>query len=300
MAMIMANSSVDQTYTTGPEVVAAQSKVIAAGAVAAASKRDLQMSEPPEPVPLKWVITGQVDRPHFLKGSFTAPIPFSRVEQSMLLPDSASEEPWERDYGDFQAGDEVVLFLTDSGGLVKAVPSGREQRDLISVVKDIVAIQGHPTPDAAWLAYVERARLDQGRKAALRSVVREGIDWERLGPVLDRLMANPSVDDAVLAYAFGVVVFGLRNGRWKASQPAVADILGRRYESEGRPKLLLQYILNLKLLLAYAMEEGQRNRRESLRARIVLALRRKEASASMLPEVAQQYRSIRAMYPGEI
>ena len=169
--------------------------------------------------------------------------------------------------------------------VTKALPSGTGERDLAALIKDIVAVQALAQPsqqESAWLAYLERARVDEGRKAALRSLLQLGTDWNRLGPALDRFLANPASSEAIRAFAFGIVVFGLTGGRWAQSQGAVAAFLCRQFMSEGRTGLVLQYLLNLKLVLKYTMEEAHRAAREPLRS----------------PELAQQYQQIRAMYPG--
>jgi hypothetical protein len=182
----------------------------------------------------------------------------------------------------------IVPRLCDPGWpltVTKALPSGTGERDLAALIKDIVAVQALAQPsqqESAWLAYLERARVDEGRKAALRSLLQLGTDWNRLGPALDRFLANPASSEAIRAFAFGIVVFGLTGGRWAQSQGAVAAFLCRQFMSEGRTGLVLQYLLNLNLVLKYTMEEAHRAAREPLRS----------------PELAQQYQQIRAMYPG--
>jgi hypothetical protein len=303
-ATLFATGAADQTYSTGPETLIADSTTILAGPISALSKQIVSTSEPPGPdaIPIKWIIAGLVDSPTPLKGSGAGPVTFSRPEQSLLLPPSRDGEDWVRIYGDFQEGDQVVLFLNGDRSLRRALPSGSGERDLISLVRDIIALQSgmRGEPRQAWLSYLNGSPLDQGRQAALRVLVQMPIEWTQLSPALDRLIANASMTDKMRAFSFGIVVFGLTHDRWKADQVAVSAFLCRQFESERRPRLLLQYVLSLKVALQYTMEEATRSAREPERKRIVDCLKRRESTAPMTPEVADQYRQIRATYPGII
>jgi hypothetical protein len=303
MTTSFAARAADQIYTTGPEILAARSSTILTGPIAAYSKRIVSTSEPPGPdaIPLKWVVTGRTDKPTMLKGLLAKPVAFSRSEQSPVLPIAPECELWELDYGDLLEGDEVVLFLNGEADrpVIKAIPSGVGERGLASLVRDIVAIQSLSNSElqVGWLSYVEQAPLEHGRKAALRALLQMRVDWPRLMPTLKRLRTNPTLSDEMRAYSFGIVTFGLTRGQWESNQVPVTDFLCDQFESEWRPKLMLSYILSLKLALRYAIEEAAKVEREPVRKRIVEGLKRRESTAAKTPELAEQYRQLRAVYP---
>jgi hypothetical protein len=226
---------------------------------------------------------------------------FTREEGSALVADTLDIPAWELGYGEVRPSGQVVLFLSSDSAkpVLAAVPSGDGESDLASLVRDIVDIQSSPADAQVdrWLAYIETARTGNGREAALRSLVQMDADWKRMRPVLDRLLANPSLNEQIRGFTFGIVVFGLTNQKWAKNQDSVADFLGNQFELARAPKLALQYILSLKLVLRYTMEEASREAREPIRKRIVDSLKRNEQVLSRAPGVAEQYRQIRAAYP---
>jgi hypothetical protein len=302
--MAHAANRADEIYTSGPETLSASATQIVAGQVSAYSKKVLSASEPPGPnaIPLKWIAAGQVDSPAPLKGLAMEPVRFTREEGSPLIADTLDVPSWERGYGQVQPYGQVVLFLSSDPAkpLLAAVPSGDGERDLASLVRDIVAIQSAPADAQVdrWLAYIETARTNNGREAALRSLVQMDADWKRTRPALERFLSNPSLNQKSRTFTFGIVVFGLTHEKWAQNQVSVADFLGRQFELARAPGLALQYILSLKLALRYTMEEGSRQAREPIRERMIESLKRSEPALSGSPEVAEQYRQIRAAYPG--
>ncbi len=272
--------------------------------------RILSASEPPGPdaIPLKWVVTGRVDNPRTLRGAVQgAAVAFSRAESSTFVSDETDVPSWELEYGDLQPSGQVVLFVAGGpvgGGapanpLTQAIPSGAGEADLASLVRDIVAIQANPATQLdAWLAYLSSARQDRGREAALRSLVKMKANWKRTQPVLEGLMANPSLSRPLRAFVFGIVAFGLTTRAWDRDQLPVVDFLCRQFESVRTPESSLGYILSLKRVLNYAMEEAARAARAPLRERIVDSLKRSEPQLARTPALAEQYRQIRASYPG--
>lgn len=302
--MAHASNRADEIFTAGPEVLTERAAVIVTGTVSAYSRQVLASSEPPGPnaIPLKWTVAARVENPIALKGSPTGPIGFDRQEQSALISDTVDVPQWEQDYGDLRPSGQVVLFLSsDPANLILAVvPSGDGELDLASLIRDIVAIQANPENSKldAWLSYLHAAATDHGREAALRSLVQMNVDWERLRPSLTRLAGNSMAGENLSGFVFGILVFGLTNQKWAQNQVPVADFLFRQFEYGRSSKLTLQYVLSLKLLLRYTMEEAARRIREPLRARIVEGLKRNEAALSRMPQVAEQYRQMRAAYPG--
>ncbi len=302
--MATAAGRAEEIYTTGPETLAARVAQIVSGPVSAYSKQVIATSEPPGPsaIPLQWVVTGRVDSPAPLKGPATKAVSFSKTEPSLALGDPREISSWELDYGQLRPSGQVVLFLSGDPAkpVIKALPSGDGERDLASLLRDIVAIESNPVGEKqmnAWFSYLGSARTDHGREAALRSLVQMKADWKRMRAALEGLDANASRSERICRFTFGIVVFGLTSQAWEPDQISVADFLGRKFESARTPGLELQYILSLKLALRYTMEESERAMREPIRERIMDSLKRSESRASKTPELADQYRQIRAAYP---
>ncbi len=301
MTQAFAAPPADQIYKLGPETLVAQSSTIVAGPVAGLERRVLATSQPagPDAVDLRWTLSGRVEPATVLKGSVAGPATFTRLEQSPLLPGGPGGPDWQRPYGDWQSGDRIVLFLGE--GLPPAgvaVPSGTGERDLALLVRDLAAILARPSHQwqAAWLSYLDAAPQEQGRKAALRALLQLGAPWAVLAPPLTRLLSDPAHDERFAMFAYGFAVHGLVNGLWAPDQASVAAFLGDRFESETRPQLLLSYLLSLKLALRYANEEATRTERLPIRRRLLESLKRREAALQADPQLAGQYRELRATY----
>ena len=302
-AMADAAGRADEIYTTGPETLVARATQIVTGSIAGYEKRATLTSEPPGPdaIPLKWTVSARVDRPRPLKGSTLGSISFARAEQSSFVTEAGDVPAWEREYGYLQESGHVVLFLANApkNQVLRAVPTTQGDLDLASLVSEIVTIQSRPEPSKqdAWLAYAGSAKTDQGRRAALRSLIQMNADWKQMRPALDRLIADSSLSEPMRAFAFGIVVFGLTNQKWQQDQTSVAGFLGHAFELARSSRSALQYILSMKLALGYTMEESARAAREPARKLIVDSLKRSEADASKVPAMAEQYRQIKATYP---
>ena len=196
----------------------------------------LSTSEPagPDAIDLKWTASGRIDLPVLLKGHRTGPVSFHRKEQSSWESETPSLPSWELDYGEVQPEGEVVLFFGDDTTTPTAVvPSEAGELDMISLVRDAVAIQAH-SPEgqvAGWLAYLESARTDSGRKAGLRSLVRANGDWGRMQPAIERMLAKGTLNEPMRAFTFGITAFGLSNNQWAAKQTEVGEFLGEKLAS---------------------------------------------------------------------
>jgi hypothetical protein len=297
-------STMDETYMQGPETLSARASAILCGSIAGCDKQIVSTSKPPGPdaIPLKWMVKGRVDDPVALKGSVLGAVSFSRMEQSPFLPGERERERWELEYGDLDARGRVILFFSDerTRAISKAIPSGAGERDLIALVRDVVAIQARPAAEAqtAWLSYLLNARFDQGKKAALRTLVRERTPWQQLQPVIERLMGDAKLSTPMREFAFGIVVIGLRRDRWQSDPMSVVDFLCRQFGVEADRELLLLYILQLKLLLHYASQEAERAAWAPALKRTADCLRRRESALSAVPELAEEYRELRAAHPG--
>ena len=290
----------DAMYTTGPETAIFEAKTILTGYVSGYARHVLSTSEPsgPDAMALKWIASGRVERPVALKGHAMGPLSFHRKEQSAWESETPSLPLWELAYDEVQPAGEVVLFFGDDSTTPTAVvPSEPGELDLVSLVRDAVGIQAN-SPEAqtaAWLAYIETAKTDSGRKAGLRSLLRANVDWGHMQPVLERMFANRTLSEPMRTFTFGIVAFGLTNSRWAGHQPEVAAFLGEQLTAARSLNLALQYILAMKLDLRFAME-GEK--RALIRAPLVAALKENESRLAASPQIAEQYRQLRISYPG--
>lgn len=294
----------DSVFRDGPERWVAESPVIVAGPISDYSKEVLQWSGPgPDGVPLKWVIKGELQKPEVLKGRASGTRRFSRPEQVGFLPEGPAAPAWVLDYGDLGPSDRAILFLKQesSNSAEHILPSGTGERDALTLVRDIVGIQALPDVEgreAAWISYLRKAPTDEGRKAALRSLISQPAAWGKIGAPLEQLLQNERLGPGMRSFAFGAVAFGITHGAWQASEPQAVDLLSRVFETESNPRQALQYLLHLKLVLAYANEESSRAAREQLRRRILEALRVRAAAMPPDRQLEQQYEQLRAAYPG--
>ncbi len=302
--MVFASGRAEDIYRTGPEVLAAHSTTIVTGTVSSYSKQILTTSQPPGPdaIPLTWVVTGRVDNPRVLKGKAEGPIGFSRNEHSVFVPSGRDREEWEEQYGDLGRDDQVVLFLSgdSQSPQIKALPSGTNERDLATIVRDITAIQAAApsAQEAAWLEYLERSHTDEGRQAALRSLLRAGTDWSHLGPSLDRFSGNHNVGDAMREYSYGIVVFGLTEGRWADSAGPVGEYLCRQFTSASADDQIEDYLFKLRTTLRYATDPANQAALAPLVTEVGTCLRSRESSLKGSSGIVKLYGEIRKSYPG--
>ena len=299
-----ASHRADEIYRTGPETLIAQSSIILAGPVSNYSKHIVSLAQPEsEGVALKWLVNGQLKNPIILKGQFPSQtIQFSRSEQSMILPKDPSIADWDAVYGELDANDQAVLFLSDtsSESILKVLPSGNDERNLVSLVKNIVSIQANDNNEQRmqqWLLYLERTRNDEGRKAALRTLIHAPVKWTDLKPVLEQLMGNPQMGSNMRAFNFGIVTFALTEKQWETSHPQAINFLCKLFLTEKDTNLVLQYILNMKKILRYSYDEKIRNMVKPIGQQIIDCLKQREVQGFLQPPIQEQYRQIRASYP---
>lgn len=292
---------VDQIYRTGPETLVAEAPGIVAGTVTEYSRRVLSMSEPEsDGFPLKWVAGGQLGRPQVLKGpAAPAPLHFSRSEQSLFVPGDNSALHWERAYGELRPNEPAVMFL--GGGaqmtVLRVVPSGVGEQDLIGLVKDIVQIQAHRQPEERaqrWSQYLHTSPTDEGRKAALRSLVNAPVAWAKLDPQMERLLTNSQYSSNIRAYVFGIVAFGVVEGKWGDGWERAVALLCRVFSAEREADQAVRYMQHLKLLLAYSNDEAARGARQTLRRQLLDCLRRRAAAGHLEPELEDEFRQVMA------
>lgn len=288
-------------YMEGPEVLTASAKAIVAGPVSAYSRQVLLTAEPPGPdaIPLEWSVSASIADATALKGTLSGPISFVRKEQSIMMEDERPRPAWELAYGDLRPSAPAVLFVADDRAAARAIPSGHGDLDLITLVREIVAIQARPSEfqTLAWVDYLNGTQWETGREAALRSLVRQKVDWKTLRPALEQLLKKNTISDQTRRFTFGIVTFGLTGNTWARDEVSIGEFLGRQLGTAQQTRLALQYLLQMKLALKYSMEEAARAARTPLRTQLVTALKANESSLSRAPELAEQYRQIRAAYP---
>jgi hypothetical protein len=290
----------DQIYQSGPESLAAESWAIVAGPITHYSKQITSASEGAEPIPLTWTVSGQLAQPIQLKGTVPShPLVFSREERSPLVPQDPSVPAWQLSYGELAPGDSTVLFFQGdrTKPVITVLPSGADSGDLIALLQAILPIQAIKDPaqqTTTWLQYLEEPHSqDEGRKAALRSLIKAKVAWPKLAAALGR---NSSPD--IRTFVFGIVAYAVMRERFGADQPQAVDFLCREFAVEQNPRIALQYVLTLKLLLRYTAQEEGKHDRLPLEQRIVDALKQRRSMAPLTPELAEQYKQIQAAYPG--
>jgi hypothetical protein len=298
----------DEIYRTGPETLIARSSTILAGPVSNYSRKvESQSQGGADSIPLKWVVNGVLEEPQVLKGqALSGAIPFSRSEQSVVLPKDPSIADWEAVYGDLAQDGQVVVFLGGASreSIAKVLSSGAGEQNLISLVKGVVQIQAVGDPSERlehWLTYLKGAPSDAGRKAALRSFIAEGGGWLNLDPVLDQSLKDSRLSRDFRAFGFGIIAFNVTQEKWGDARDAVVDFLCRVFGSERDPKLAMQYLYSLGLIFKYCDDENFRAQRRTVRRRFEGCLeQRSSLKIAGGPAVEQyleeQYQNLRSKY----
>lgn len=299
---VFAGPAADQIYQSGPETLATKSWLIVTGRVAHYSKLVTSASAGAEPIPLTWVVSGQIEQPVAIKGvAPTSPMTFSTEGRSPIAPANPAVPVWQADYGELVPGETAVLFLQgpSENPTVTALPAGKDSTALIALLEDIVRIQQSATAEqtAAWQDYLRSARSDEARKAALRELVRLRTPWSSLAPVLEPLVKDPTTNADVRGFIFGIVTFAVIHEVFAAPRTDIVQFLCREFVTTQNPRLLLHYILNLKLLLTYTGQSEGRQGRLPLEQKIIEALNERASIGPLPPELAEQYRQIRATHP---
>jgi len=308
MADAYDSSRADHIYRIGPETLTAQAFAVATGPVARYSKQTTEMSQPgPDGFALRWVVSGRFEHPEVIKGRLPSGdvVPFERFEQSGMLPAPQPVAAWERDLGDLDSGDEALLFLL--GDPVKptfrVLPSREPATGLAATVRRAAAIQALDEPSerrTAWLDYLQSAATDEGRQAALRSLIATGgPDWSRLQPVLSAVLLRPGLSPQMRGYVAGIVAWSVMQDRWAEQQLEAAEFVCRQFDEVREPWLALQLALTLKQLMAFGAVEPADAVRRQIRQRVAQSVRRAAAGPGVSPDVEQQLQQLREAHPGE-
>jgi hypothetical protein len=297
------NGRADQIYRVGPEDLVAATPTIAAGAASGYAKEVRKYSQPgPDGFPLEWVARGRIDRTESIKGkAVSGPIEFSRVEHSFFVPVDPEAPLWERDFGEISPNGQVVVFLSDGDPrkATKALPSGRQEQDLVDLVRGIVEIQAIRDPmqqRQAWLRSLTTAHSDEARRVAMRSLVRGGASWSELAPSLNTLFSQSGFSNGIKAFAFGFVTFYVVEEKWAKDSHAAIDLLCQTFQAQREPSLEIQYLQSFKQVLGYTAEEPRKESRQPLRKSIMETLERRASLGIENPTLKEEYNRILSQY----
>src|SRR5262249_40015362 len=152
------------------------------------------------------------------------------------------------------------------------------------------------------LAYVNNAPSEEGRKAALRSLIVIPVDWDKLEPAVDKLLRAPQLSSGMRAFAFGIVAFAVTQEKWKGqARDAALDFLCRVFTAEKDVRLAMQFVYSLGLILVYCNDEDYRKVRQDVRQRVTACLRRRASlggggGSAAERDLESQYQKLRAKY----
>ena len=224
----------------------------------------------------------------------------------MLLPPDESTLYWESTYGDLPPQGQAGVFFGDAEAktIIKIIPSGVGDQDLIALVKGIVPIQSvvdRRERASRWLSYLRSASSDEGRKVALRSFIADGGEWSQLAPILEHALTNSQLSSEFRAFGFGIVAFNVVREKWGDSRDDVLAFLCRLFSNERDPRLAMQYVYSLGLIFSYCDDEDFREQRRSVRRKLESCLdQRRSLATSSGPAVDRnlglQYQTLRARY----
>jgi hypothetical protein len=260
------------------EAAVAEAAAIIVGRPERCGRVVLQWSPDPSPLPLEWLTTAALHDFRILKGEApSVPVRFARVERVEALPPPRSMAEWEADFGTLSAGDDVVVLLSQCRPPVvsRAVPSGDDERDLATLVAHLVALQQCTDAQqrvAGWVTYLESGAIEEGRRAALRTLVGDEVPWPRLGPVVDRLLRSPGESADLREYTFAALVHGLIAGRWSEALTDVVQLLCARFLTESDPELVVADLESLIDLMDDAVDNEAEPNSRVIQARIERAV----------------------------
>lgn len=262
----------DEMFTLGPETLVAQSHVIVAGSVSHSSKEVKEQSQGSTPIPVRWVISGQLEYPETLKGG--APrtsLRFSREEQSPFLPPSEPVPAWEARYTPWQPDDKVVVFFGKKPGeILLVLPSGTGDRDLISLVRLIVSVNAM-APESAQAAEWQRRLLSgamsdaESKRIALRSLMKLTRYWSDVAPTLRGVMSGKDAD--LRRYTYGAVAYGIVRDKWSDAADPV-EFLCTQLANETDAEVAESHRQYFDLVLRFATADDFHEQRKALRDRL--------------------------------
>ncbi len=298
----------DEIYRRGSETLIAQSTTILAGPISNYSQNvQLRSEGGADSIPLRWVVSGVIDKPQTLKGQApSGAVRFSRAEQSIVLPKDPSTADWESVYGELTLDGQVVIFFGDTSpeSILKVLPSGAGEENLIGLVKEIVqaqAIADQSERVKRWLLSIKSCVSDECRKAALRSFIADRGEWPQLVPILEQALSNSQLSREFRAFGFNIVVYNVIQEKWGDSRDAVLAFLCRVFSNELDPRLAIQYVYSLGLIFKFCDDEDFRSQRRSMRQRLESCFEQRRSLAANdnsagNRNLEEQYQTLRAKY----
>jgi len=295
--------AMEDVFKVGPETLVAAASNILAGPVAAYAKKILSWSAPPDSIPLQWTVSGRIERFDMLKGPpLRAPILFSRFEQYPYLQSDEPALAWEQEYGWIEPNDTIVVFLGEgeSGTVLKTIPS---KGDLINLVGHIIRIHGLGSLEKetdAWIEYLGKGPTDGGRKVALRSLMNQSVNWQRLQIAFNQVLKNKNLSREIRMFAFGILVSHIISGRFSDAAIAVVEFLCQVFASEANQELVLTYTGYLGTILRHCEGGDIADQRIDLCRNIFDVLKERKSiglsgvSAEM--ELEEYYQEVRNEY----
>ncbi len=272
LAMVMQGGTMnrfDEMFTIGPETLVAQARAIVAGPVSHYSKEVKEQSLGSAPIPVRWVISGQLEHPETLKGDASgAALHFNREEQSPFLTIPEPVPAWEAEYSQWQPDDKAVVFLGEKPGeILRILPSGVGERDLISLVRLIVSIyataQSENAQAIAWQRHLLNgtASSAESKRIALRSLMKLTRNWDDVTSTLYGVMSRKDAD--LRRYAYGIVAYGIMHEKWSDTSKPV-EFLCMQLANETDTEVTGSHLQYANLVLQFAADEDFREQRKGL------------------------------------
>ena len=260
----------DEMFTTGPETLVAQARAIVAGPVSHYSKAVKEQSQGSTPIPVRWVISGQLEHPETLKGDAPGTsLPFSREEQSPFLPTPEPVPAWEAEYAQWQPDDKAVVFLGEKPGeILRVLPSETGERDLIALVRLIVSVhataQSENAQAVAWQRHLlnDTASGAESKRVALRSLMKLTQNWNDVASTLREVMSRKDAD--LRRYAYGIVAYEIVHDKW-SDTAAPAEFLCTQLANETDAEVAASHLQYGNLVLRFASDEDFLEQRKALR-----------------------------------
>jgi hypothetical protein len=269
----VAMNRLDETFTTGPETLVAQAQTILVGSISQYTKQVEEQSQGSAPIPVRWTISAKLEHVEALKGNAPKqPLDFRREERSPFLPATVHVPTWQAELGHIQPDDRVVVFLGNkSGEILVVLPSGKQERDLVALIRLIVPIQGLGSGENAQAIAWEKHLHDAGasstasRRVALRSLMKLTRNWIDVEATLRLVMSGKDADSR--RYAFGLVAFEIVHEKWSETA-GPAEFLCTQLAGEMDAEIAQSHREHVDLVRQFALDEDFREQRKPLLDRL--------------------------------
>jgi hypothetical protein len=242
--MLSPASQAAAIFSQGPETLVKESHAVVAGQPARVATNVEEQTTGTDAIPVRWTISGEIEKPVWLKGKAEAghPLSFRRAERAMFAIMDSSTPDWELELGSIAQAAAVVLFYVATEP--HALPSPKGGPDLVKFVSDVVRIQSiaeEPERIRAWIDYASQAPWAEGRKAALRSLVASHATWGMLEPAWLKLLSDSAAPQEVRTFAFLLMIHAAAEQRWGRSLGEVVVVALATFAKESDPSTALRY-----------------------------------------------------------